>query len=188
MNPGLLALISWLMPMPLRVFRWLFGWRRMAWLGLICLCTTGCGNDTGLLKRADRAAKVFHERLSEGQFEEILETVAKPLREEAGDDALRAEFTRLSVLGPPLKYKRVSGNVVERDGTYFVALSLQNEYRSHTTVEELAFIFKGKKTWISRLSVQVNPKRADKDEAAARENGQEAEQGSEALQAETSGP
>ena len=143
-----------------RVRQWPKGPLAATWaaLALLLAFSVGCSDDSGLLKRADKAAARFHTQLAEGQIEAILESVAPALRREAGDDALRAEFTRLSVLGPVVKYRRVAGNAVQRDGLFFVALSLKNEYRADSTVEELSFVFKGKKTWLARVSVQVIPK------------------------------
>jgi hypothetical protein len=136
--------------------------RPTAWRVLLCLLFAfalgGCADDGRWIKRADRMAKAFHEQVAEGQIEPLLQQVTPALREEAGDDALRAQFTRLSALGPMTAYERASVNVVRREGLVFVALSVKAEFRAHTAVEELAFVFKGKKTWISRMSIQVTPK------------------------------
>ena len=127
----------------------------------------GCSDDTALLKRADKAAQRFHLQLAQSRIDEILESLDPAWRQRAGDDALRAEFTRLSVLGTVQKYERVASNVVHREGAIYVAVSLKNQYRAHTTVEELAFVFRGKKTMIARVSVQVNPKPKPKPSPAS---------------------
>jgi hypothetical protein len=138
--------------------------RPPAWWVMLCLllacALVACADDGRWVKRADRMAKAFHEQIAQGQIEPLLEQVTPALRREAGDDALRAQFTQLSALGPLKGYERASVNVVRRDKLVFVALSIRAEFRAHTVVEELAFVFQGKKTWVSRLSVQITPKAA----------------------------